>query len=182
MRRGRVVRSGRSEMGDDTSNDDEIRDLKAALALSKRKIFGILTEMFSNEHAAGVLTDKENRAMIDGSTVSAGSRLKFSMDVRGHHGEEISSRSFCSEVAELAALSVNNALLPFRVSSLEYGRCCKVECEFTVDTVGELRLEVFLRAPDSCSVSRSAALYSYILHVASRPAASPAAFKFVADP
>ena len=163
MRRGRVVRSGRSEMGDDRSNDDEIRDLKAALALSKRKIFEILTEMFSNEHAAGVLTDKESRAIIDGSTVSAGSRLQFSMDVRGHHGEEISSRSFCSEVAELAALSANNAMLPFRVSSWEHGRYCKVECEFTVDTVGELRLEVFFREPDGVPDSRSAALYSFVL-------------------
>ena len=82
---------------------------------------------------------------------------------------------------ELAIFSVNTTLLPFRVSSLNE-KCFKVECDFSVDAVGELRLEVFLRAPDSCSVSRSAALYSYILHVASRPAASPAAFKFVADP
>ena len=119
------------------NKDEEIKDLRDT-------IHRIVTDMFSTEHAAGMLYDKENRSIQEGTTVSVGSMLRFSMRVRSRNGDEIKRTSFCNALAEMAAISVNDASLQLKVAASDDGSI-KIQCEFSADSVGELRVVVFFK-------------------------------------
>ena len=146
--------------------DAEIEDLRVKLASAKSVILRIVADIFSPIYAAGNFVDSNNQPVLNGSTVELGSRLKFSMRVRAHQGEEIKSHDFSCELANMVLLSINDELCKFDETFTDGAG---VHCDFTLDTVGELRVEVLFCRP--CLSPQFETLYTCLLYVVSRPRA-----------